>query len=121
MNRLMSIILLVGLLALGSTALAVRTDINRITLINEDIMSGTVLTNIKLKTLYGELEFTPEIIQKIIFENNPHYLDQVILKIGDRMSGNILNKDINIRMSNGVSIIIDRDKIRVIEFLKLRR
>ena len=106
------------LLTFSSTAFADRTDINRITLINEDIMSGTVLTNIKLKTMYGELEFTPEIIQKIIFEISPNYLDQVILKVGDRMSGNILNKDVTIRMSNGVSITIDKDKIKFVEFLK---
>ena len=121
MRKVMCILMLVGLLTIGSTAFADRTDINRITLINEDIMSGTILTTINLKTIYGHLEFTPEIIQKIIFENSPHYLDQVILKIGDRMTGNILNKDVTIRMSNGVSITIDRDKIKLIEFLKSRR
>lgn len=121
MKKVMCFIMVMGLLAIGSTALADRTDINRVTLINGDIMSGEVLTTIKLKTSYGNLEFEPQFIQHITFENNPYFIDQIILKIGDRMTGTILNKDVTIRMTNGASITIDRDKIKYIAFLKLRR
>lgn len=85
---------------------------------NGDVISGDVLTEtFKLKTSYGELEFKATDIRSIKFEGGGgNNVDVIILKVGDKLSGVMQNDKVLVKLSSGVEITLEKDKMKEIIF-----
>jgi hypothetical protein len=98
---------------------AVAVDVDKIIMKNGDILSGKITTpDLTLKASYGDLVFLRKDIRSINFEGGGSNTDSVVLKAGDKMSGQILNNSIAITLTNKAKITIDKEKVKQIVFKK---
>ena len=106
-------------LAAGSLSLAEAAKLDVISLKNDDVISGTIVTpKINFESSVGKFEFPVEKIEKISFEGSGSKVDTIALRTGDKLSGQIQNDAIKINLASGQTADIDRDKIREIRLRK---
>jgi hypothetical protein len=95
------------------------TDVDNVNLRNGDILSGTILTGeFTVQASYGTLTFTKEQLQSITVENAAGKTDQVLLKVGDRLSGVLQNASIQMTHSSGATITLEKGDITSITFAR---
>jgi len=93
--------------------------VDNVNLRNGDILSGTILTGeFTVQASYGTLTFTKEQLQSITVENAAGKTDQVLLKVGDRLSGVLQNASIQMTHSSGATITLEKGDITSITFAR---
>ncbi|MFA7126349.1 MAG: hypothetical protein WC182_02140 [Bacilli bacterium] len=106
-----------GSSSISTLAEAVRYD--QIILKNNDTITGIILDEeFSIRTSYTFLTFKNDTIDKIEFEGSTTNLDIIILRLGDKISGNLENSSVHIMLNSGQEITIDNDKIKLIRFKK---
>ena len=96
---------------------AARADVNRVTLRNGDVLSGTILTGeFTVQASYGTLTFTSEQLASIRIEDAAGKTDQFVLKVGDRVSGVLQNASIEMTLTTGATITLEKGNIASITF-----
>lgn len=86
---------------------------------NGDTISGEIKNSIlKLRTSYGLLNFKIPQISYIEFEGGGQNIDVIVLRIGDKLSGVVEEQMINVVMSSGTELSLDKEKIKRISFKK---
>ena len=96
---------------------AARADVDSVTLRNGDILSGTILTGeFTVQASYGTLTFTSEQLASIAIEDSAGRTDQFVLQVGDRVSGVLQNATIEIALTTGATITLEKGNIASITF-----
>lgn len=99
--------------------LTVRADADNVNLRNGDILSGTILTTeFTIQASYGTLTFSKDQLQSITVENVAGKTDQVLLKVGDRVSGVLQNPSIQMTLTSGATITLEKGNIASITFAR---
>lgn len=86
-----------------------------------DVLSGTVLNqDFVISTSYGDVPLKIGEIAQIILEGEtgqgPGNIEQLILRIGDKLSGVVKSDKISIELASGPEISLEKDKIASITF-----
>jgi hypothetical protein len=103
---------------LPSTA-SVSSEFDQVILKNGDMISGQVKTRaFSLRAPYGTLSFQTEEIQSIHFEGGGQNTDIVVLRVGDKLSGVIQEKNVTILLRSGGEITFEKDKVKDINLRK---
>ena len=90
---------------------------DRILLKNGDMISGMVRNEtFSIKTSYASLQFPPDKLASIELEGAGANLDQIVLSVGDKMSGVLETAKIKVQLTAGGDAEIDKDKIKAIRF-----
>jgi len=119
-----------GLLGVGgvtggkSTVVATKPNselYDTVYLKNGDVLSGTVLNqDFVISTSYGDVPLKIGEIAQIILEGEtgqgPGNIEQLILRIGDKLSGIVNSAKISIELASGPEISLEKDKIASITF-----
>lgn len=88
---------------------------------NGDILSGTVLNEqFTITASYGTLAFPISDVAQILLEGMPQQgpgnIEQIVLRIGDKVSGVVQEEKINIKLASGAEVSLEKDKIASITF-----
>jgi hypothetical protein len=95
----------------------VRADADNVNLRNGDILSGTILTGeFTIQASYGTLTFAKDQLRSITVENVAGRTDQALLKVGDRVSGVLQNTSIQMTLTSGATITLEKGNIASITF-----
>ena len=101
----------------SSSQPAARVDVDSVTLRNGDILSGTILTGeFTVQASYGTLTFTSEQLASITIEDAAGKTDQFVMKVGDRVSGVLQNTTIEMTLTTGATIALEKGNIASITF-----
>ena len=101
----------------AATAPAARADVDTVTLRNGDVLSGTILTGeFTVQASYGTLTFTQEQLARINIEDAAGRTDQFVLKVGDRVSGVLQNPTVEMTLTTGATITLEKGNIASITF-----
>ena len=96
---------------------AARADVDSVTLRNGDVLSGTILTGeFTVQASYGTLTFTSEQLASITIEDAAGKTDQFVLQVGDRVSGVLQNTTIEMTLTTGATITLEKGNIASITF-----
>ena len=96
---------------------AARADVDSVTLRNGDILSGTILTGeFTVQASYGTLTFTSEQLASIRIEDAAGKTDQFVLQVGDRVSGVLQNTTVEMTLTTGATITLEKGNIASITF-----
>ena len=96
---------------------AARADVDSVTLRNGDILSGTILTGeFTVQASYGTLTFTSEQLTSITIEDAARKTDQFVLTVGDRVSGVLQNTTVEMTLTTGATITLEKGNIASITF-----
>jgi hypothetical protein len=96
---------------------AAHADVDRVALRNGDVLSGSILTTeFTIQASYGKLTFTSEQLATITIESAAGKTDQVVLKVGDSVSGVLQNTTIEMTLSSGATITLEKGNIASITF-----
>ncbi|MCH8151586.1 MAG: hypothetical protein IH830_04330 [Planctomycetes bacterium] len=83
---------------------------------NGDTMSGVILNeSFTIKASYGVLTFPRAQIDRITIEGGGFNVDELILKVGDRISGVLQDAKIRVKLSSGAEADLDKDKVKEIQ------
>ena len=96
---------------------AARADVDSVTLRNGDILSGTILTGeFTVQASYGTLTFTSDQLASITIEDAAGKTDQFVLQVGDRVSGVLQNTTVEMTLTTGTTITLEKGNIASITF-----
>ena len=100
-----------------AVAPAARADVDSVTLRNGDMLSGSILTDeFTVQASYGTLTFTSEQLTSIRIEDAAGKTDQFVLKVGDRVSGVLQNTTLEMTLTTGATITLEKGNIASITF-----
>lgn len=96
---------------------AARADADTVSLRNGDVLSGSILSEaFTVAASYGTLTFTQEQLASITIEDAAGRTDQFVLKVGDRVSGVLQNATIEMTLTSGATITLEKGSIASITF-----
>jgi hypothetical protein len=105
-----------------SKAEAEYINFDQILLRNGDAISGQITTKaFKLRTSYSTLKFKKSQIGYLDFERAGESKDVMGLRTGDKLSGVLEVGSINLLMRSGVEVYLNKDMIRRITFVLVKR
>ena len=85
---------------------------DQVTLKNGDVISGTIKeTKVKVRTSYGTLDFELQTVRVVVLEGGGQNIDVIELKIGDRISGQVIQDKLTITLRTGSELSVTLDKI----------
>ena len=94
-----------------------RRVVDTVALRNSDVLTGTILTDeFTVQTSYGTLTFTTEQLASIRIEDAAGRTDQFVLKVGDRVSGVLQNTTVEMTLTTGATITLEKGNIASITF-----
>ena len=67
-----------------------------------------------VKASYGSLPFNVDDIAKIVFEGSGSNVDAIRLKVGDNISGVVIDEKITVKLVSGTLIVLSKDKVKEI-------
>jgi hypothetical protein len=97
-------------------------NFDQILLKNGDTISGQIMTKaFKLRTSYSTLKFRTPQIGYLDFEGEGKSKDVMGLRTGDKLSGVLEVGSINLLMRSGAEVYLNKDLIRKITFVLVKR
>lgn len=92
-------------------------DADTVNLRNGDVLSGDILTTeFVVQASYGTLSFAQDQLASISIESQNGRTDQVVLDVGDRVSGVLKNESIEIALTSGATVTLEKGNIGSITF-----
>lgn len=97
-------------------------NFDQVILKNGDTVSGQVLTKaFKMRTAYATLSFETRQIGFIDFGGKDPTGDVMFLRVGDRLSGTLEGQSIKLLMRSGAELSLQKDKIKKINFVLVKK
>ncbi len=97
-------------------------NFDQILLKNGDTISGQIMTKaFKLRTAYSTLKFRTPQIGYLDFEGAGKTMDVMGLRTGDKLSGVLEVGSINLLMRSGAEVYLNKEMIRKITFVLVKR
>ncbi len=97
----------------------VRDDVHTVILTNGNILKGTVTTEVfHWQAPYASLKVDRRYIRQITLVHKRKNTGLLQSRSGDRISGDLQNKTITMRLTIGQTIVLDKDQIQSINFAK---